>query len=63
LYGIDNVINTELELFYKTKERIDSCMNYTRPQLAIELGPIKNALIDAKSRGIKVMCNVFSFVL
>ena len=52
MYGVDNVINAELQLFYKTKHRIDTCMNFTRPQLAIELDPIKKAFIDAKSRGI-----------
>jgi two-component system, OmpR family, sensor histidine kinase VicK len=54
LYGVDNVVNAELEFFYGTKDRIDSCMNFTRPQLAIELEPIRNAFIDAKSRGVRL---------
>jgi two-component system, OmpR family, sensor histidine kinase VicK len=54
LYGTDNVINAELELFYNAKDRIDSCMNYTRPQLAIELEAIRNAFIDAKNRGVQL---------
>ena len=29
-------------------------MNYTRPQLAVELEPIKKAFLDAKSRGVKL---------
>ena len=29
-------------------------MNYTRPQLAIEIEPIKKAFFDAKSRGVKI---------
>jgi two-component system, OmpR family, sensor histidine kinase VicK len=29
-------------------------MNYTRPQLAIELKPIKNAFVDAKTRGVRL---------
>jgi len=29
-------------------------MNYTRPQLAIALDPIRNSFIDAKNRGIKL---------
>src|ERR671932_262194 len=29
-------------------------MNFTRPQLAIELQPIKKAFIDAKSRGVQL---------
>jgi hypothetical protein len=54
LYGTDNVINAELEFFYRTKDRIDRCMNYTRPQLAIEFEPIRKAFIDAKSRGVQL---------
>jgi two-component system, OmpR family, sensor histidine kinase VicK len=29
-------------------------MNYTRPQLAIALDPIRNAFVDAKNRGVKL---------
>lgn len=54
MYGTDNVVNAELEFFYGTKDRIDSCMNFTRPQLAIELEPIRKAFIDAKSRGVRL---------
>ena len=54
LYGVDNVINKELEFFSKTKIRIDTCMNYTRPPLALGLEPIRNAFVDAKSRGVKL---------
>jgi signal transduction histidine kinase len=54
LYGIDNVINTELQFFSKTRGKIDTCMNYTRPPLAIEIDTIKKAFIDAKNRGVKL---------
>jgi two-component system, OmpR family, sensor histidine kinase VicK len=54
-YGADNVINIELEFFYNSKNnKIDTCMNYTRPQLAIEIQSIKKAFIDAKSRGVRL---------
>ena len=29
LYGINNVINAELQFFSKTTGKIDTCMNYT----------------------------------
>lgn len=29
-------------------------MNYTRPQLAIEIEQIKKAFIDAKNRGVRL---------
>ena len=54
IYGVENVIDAELQFFSKTKRgRIDTCMNYTRPPLAILIEPIKKAFLDAKSRGIK----------
>ena len=53
-YGTDMVLGTELQFFSKSKTRVDTCMNYTRPQLAIEIEQIKKAFIDAKNRGIKL---------
>jgi two-component system, OmpR family, sensor histidine kinase VicK len=54
IYGVENVIDAELQFFSKTKRgRIDTCMNYTRPPLAILIEPIKKAFLYAKSRGIK----------
>ena len=54
-YGAENVLNAELRFFANSKEKIDSCMNFTRPQLAIEIEQIKKALIDIKrsGRGVK----------
>ncbi|HET7390453.1 MAG TPA: hypothetical protein VFJ51_06485, partial [Nitrososphaeraceae archaeon] len=54
LCGVDNVINAELQFFSSSKKRIDTCMNYTRPSLAIVLQSINNAFLDARSRGIKM---------
>jgi signal transduction histidine kinase len=53
-YGTQNVLDTELQFFSKSNEKIDTCMNYTRPQLAIEIKQIKNAFIEAKNRGVKL---------
>jgi signal transduction histidine kinase len=54
-YGTENVLKAELRFFANSKEKIDSCMNYTRPQLAIELEEVKKAFIDIKRsrRGVK----------
>ena len=38
VYGTDNVISTELQFFSNSNRKIDTCMNYTRPHLAIALG-------------------------
>jgi two-component system sensor histidine kinase VicK len=54
LHGVDNVINSELQFFSSSKKRIDTCMNYTRPSLAIVLEPIKKAFHHARSRGVRL---------
>jgi signal transduction histidine kinase len=54
LHGVDNVIDAELEFFANSKKGIDTCMNYTRPSLAVILEPIKKAFLDAKGRGVKL---------
>jgi two-component system, OmpR family, sensor histidine kinase VicK len=53
LHGVDNVIDAELEFFANSKKGIDTCMNYTRPSLAVILEPIKKAFLYAKGRGVK----------
>ena len=54
LYGTNNVIDAELQFFSKTRRRIDNCMNYTRPRLAIEINTIKEAFLDAKRRNVRL---------
>jgi hypothetical protein len=54
LHGEQNVIRSELQLFCNSKKKIDTCMNYTRPPLAITIAPIRGAFVDAKKRGIKL---------
>ena len=40
-YGTENVLNAELQFFTNSKEKIDTYMNYTRPQLAITIESIR----------------------
>ncbi len=54
LYGVENIINEELQFFSKTKSRIDTCMDHTRPSLAIGIESIKRSFLDAKSRGVRL---------
>jgi signal transduction histidine kinase len=56
VYGIDNVIGTKLQFFSNSNIKIDTCMNYTLPRLAIALDPIRNAFINAKNRGVNLRC-------
>jgi signal transduction histidine kinase len=48
------VINTILRFVSNTKRRIDACVDYTRPSLAIGIEQLKKAFLDAKSRGVKL---------
>jgi hypothetical protein len=54
IHGTDNVINAELQFFSNATKRIDTCMNYTRPELAIVLEPIRKAFFDAKKRNVEL---------
>jgi translation elongation factor EF-1beta len=54
LHGADRVINAEVEFFAHSKNKIDTCMNYTRPSLAVILEPIKKGFLDARGRGVKL---------
>nr|MDQ6865397.1 hypothetical protein [Thermoproteota archaeon] len=53
-YGTRDVIDAEVLFFSRTKIRIDTCMNDSRPPLAVGIGQIKNAFLDAKSRGVRL---------
>ena len=48
LYGEQNVIRSELRLFSNSKKRIDTCMDYTRPSLAITIDPIRVLLVTQR---------------
>jgi two-component system sensor histidine kinase VicK len=54
IQGIENVINTELQFFSNARKRIDTCMNYTRPELAIVLESIRKAFLEAKNRSVRL---------
>jgi two-component system, OmpR family, sensor histidine kinase VicK len=53
-YGADKAISEELQFFFKTKRQIDTCMDHTRPSLAIGIESIKRSFVDAKNRGVKL---------
>lgn len=54
IHGVDNVVNALLHLISNTHYKIDSCLDYTRPYLTIEIKKLKDALLDAKTRGVKI---------
>lgn len=53
-YGIDTVMNTVLQFLYHTKGKIDACVDYTRPSLAIDIIILKKAFLDARKRGVRL---------
>jgi two-component system, OmpR family, sensor histidine kinase VicK len=53
-YGIESVIRIVLEFLSQTNNRVDACVDYTRPSLAIDFLALKNAFINTKKRGVKL---------
>ena len=45
-------MNTVLQFLYQTKGKIDACVDYTRPSLAIDIVMLKRAFLDARRRGV-----------
>jgi two-component system, OmpR family, sensor histidine kinase VicK len=54
LHGEQNVVNTVLQFTSKAKSRIDACVDYTRPSLAVEIEQLRKAFLSAKRRGVKL---------
>ena len=53
-YGTENVIKKELQFFSQTKNQIDTCMDHTRPALAIQIESVRKSFLEAKNRGIRL---------
>jgi two-component system sensor histidine kinase VicK len=53
-YGVDAVMRTVLQFLYQTDDKIDACVDYTRPSLAIDIVILKKAFLDAKKRGVRL---------
>lgn len=54
IYGSSNVISRETQFFSNSKLRIDTCMDYTRPTLALEIASIRKSFLDANCRNVKL---------
>jgi len=54
LHGEQNVVNTVLQFTSKARSRIDACVDYTRPSLAVEIEQLREAFLDAKRRGVRL---------
>ena len=47
LHGEQNVVNTVLQFTSKAKNRIDACVDYTRPSLVVKFEQLRNAFLAA----------------
>lgn len=54
IYGPSNVISKEIQFFSKAKLKVDSCMDHTRPALALEIESIRKSFLNAKGRDVKM---------
>jgi two-component system, OmpR family, sensor histidine kinase VicK len=53
-YGVDTVIDIILEFLNHTNSKIDACVDYSRPSLAIEIALLRDAFLNVKKRGVKL---------
>lgn len=53
-HGVDVVMNAIIQFLHQTEDRIDACVDYTRPSLAIDILVLKKAFLTAKKRGVKL---------
>ena len=51
-YGVDKVMDTILQFLYRTDVKIDACVDYTRPSLAINIQVLREAFLDAKRESL-----------
>jgi two-component system sensor histidine kinase VicK len=54
VYGTSNVLNTEIQFFSSARLKVDTCMDYTRPSLALGIESIRKSFLDAKGRDVKL---------
>src|SRR5919108_3233830 len=53
-YGSNKVIDTALQFASNTKNKVDTCVDHTRPSLIVEIKELKKAFHDARERGVKL---------
>ena len=54
VYGTSNVLNAEIQFFSTARLKVDTCMDYTRPSLALGIESIRKSFLDAKGRDVKL---------
>jgi hypothetical protein len=54
VYGSSNVIDREVQFFSKANIKVDSCMDRTRPALALGIESIRKSFLDSKRRNVRL---------
>ena len=54
LYGSNRVISMALQFASNAENKIDACVDYTRPSLIVEIRELKRAFYAAKKRGVRL---------
>src|SRR5215216_3067092 len=54
-YGVDAVINIVIQFLNQTNKTVYACVDQTRPILTLDILVLKNAFLDAKNRGVKLL--------
>ena len=54
-YGVEAVINTVIQFLKQTNFVVYACVDQTRPILTLDIIVLKNAFLDAKIRGVKLL--------
>ena len=54
-YGVDTVIKTVIQFLNQTNNVVYACVDQTRPILTLDILVLKNAFLDAKNRGVKLL--------
>jgi len=54
-YGVETVISTVIEFLNQTNNIVYACVDQTRPILTLDILVLKNAFLDAKNRGVKLL--------
>jgi len=53
-YGVESVVNVVLQFLTQANNKIDACIDQTRPSLIIAIDILKQAFVVVKKRGIKL---------
>jgi hypothetical protein len=53
-HGEENVVGVVLHFTSRAKDKIDACIDNTRPLLTIEIEELRKSFIDAKTRGVRL---------